>query len=610
MNPPPRHLRLLLGGVAVLALLSLLVADWNWARPMVVQYLRHTSQRDVRVDDLQIRLDADWRPVVRLRGVHVANASWAGTKPFAVAEEVRMTFAWASLLSRPRVVTELALVGADVDMQRQADGLRNWRLTRPDDRGPARMRIQRLRAERSVLRFTHRGVGLKLQATSTPLTPALGPYTQQIDFEGDLHGAVFSGSAHSGPVMSMLDSSEYFPLRGQARAGETRLTAEGRVADLVQLSRVDAQVQLQGETLAELQAFLPRPEWPASKPYRVQGRLLHEGPGWTAQGAQLTLGRSDLSGDARYTPSRVRHDGRGELQATLQSRLLRVDDLPLKKLGTASGASAPASSTRVLPQKPLPLEGLRSLDGSVDVKVAQLQGGAAGQGGTPLPTARDVKARATLDRGQLNLRLMNAELGGGTWQGRLALNAQAGKADIQLQLEAHGLNLQKLWPPLGQQAGVQWPAIDGRIALNGHGASLANWLGSATGRVDVALSGGSLSRKLDSRLGLDAGRMVGALFRGDAAVPIRCGAVSFAFADGVGRSRQLVLETDRTHVEGQASVHLAEETWAMVLTPQAQGDKVSLVVPASIVAQGTFRKLNVELAQRERVTQAERGSCG
>ena len=74
---------------------------------------------EIRVDDLQIRLDAAWQPVVRLRGVHVANAPWAGPRPFAVAEEVSFTFAWAHLLSRPRVVTELHLVGADIDLQRE-----------------------------------------------------------------------------------------------------------------------------------------------------------------------------------------------------------------------------------------------------------------------------------------------------------------------------------------------------------------------------------------------------------------------------------------------------------------------------------------------------------
>jgi uncharacterized protein involved in outer membrane biogenesis len=283
--------------------------------------------------------------------------------------------------------------------------------------------------------------------------------------------------------------------------------------------------------------------------------------------------------------------------------MLRLDDVPLRADLAAAGsaASAPASTTRVLSQRPVPMAPLRKLDARLALTVAQLEGGS-------FPVARDVQASATLERGQLNLRLVKAQLGGGAWQGRLALNAQGGVPDVQLQLQADGLQLAKLWPQLAQQPGVSWPALDGRLALNGHGTSLARLLGSANGRLDVEASGGSLSRKLDSRLGLDAGRMLGALFSGDKPVPIRCGAVSVAFHEGVGRTQQLVLETERTHVEGQASVHLGEESWALVLTPQAQGGP-SLTVPASIVVNGTFRGLRYQLAQREPVTQAKRRRC-
>ena len=587
------HLRILLGSLAVLAVLTLLAADWNWARPALVHYLRHTSGREVRIDDLQVRLDATWQPVVTLRGVHVANAPWAGPQPFAVAEEASFTFDWKSLLARQRVVTEMRLVGADVVLQRQADGLRNWRLTRPEDRGGARMRIQRLRSERSTLQLVHQGVGLTLQVASTPLASSQGRYTQQVQARGDYRGTAFTASTVAGPVVSLLDTGEFFALRGEARAGDTRLQADGRVADLLQLAALDARVVVQGESLAQLERFLPRPAWPASKPFRFEGRVVRHGDDWSSDDAQLRLGRSDLAGRARYSRPDHGADGRHRLTGQLTSRLLRLDDLPTWPAPAARLASAPGP-TRVLPRAQLPLDGVRRFDGHLELHVAALQGAA-------LPPARALQARLTLARGQLDLTLVHAEWAGATWRGEATLDAREPTPTVRLDLRTHGLRLQELWPTLRQRPGVQWPALHGRVDLHGQGASPAAWLADASGRLDVWLTGGSLSRRLDARLGLDAGGMLRALFSGDQPVPIRCGALSIAFANGRGRTRELVLQTDRTHIAGEGSVRLDEETWALVLTPQSperpSAAKAPGALPASVLVQGTFQGFRHRLAE-------------
>lgn len=605
MNPPPRYLAALLGASGVLLVLALLAADWNWARPAVVRYIEHHSKREVHVDDLQIRLDADWQPVVRLRGLRVANAPWAsGGRPFITAREASFTFDWATLLAEVRVMRRMHLVEADIDLQRQPDGLRNWRLTRPDDRGGPRMRIQRLHAERSRLTLDHRALGLTLEATSTPLARPLGGHTQQIVFKGRYGGADWSGRAEAGPVLSMVDTSERFPVRGEARTGDTTLALQGQIADLMQLSAVDAQLQLKGDTLAQLQAFMPRAQWPASRPYRFDGRLVREGTSWVAHAARLTLGRSDLTGEARYTPARSRQAGRASLQATVKSERLRLEDVPSRHgVPLVAAAGGPAPAARVLPQREVRLDTLRRLDGRIALQIDKLE--------LPKwPAAHGVRAIATLKDGDVDVQLQQGELAGGRWQGRFsistqALDTRAHEPQVALQLQARGVKLTQLWPTLLRQPDVQWPAVDGNVKITTLGPTLASWWRGVDGRLDLSFVGGSLPKKLDARLGLHAGRMLSSLVGGDKPVPIRCGAVSLAFAGGVGRTRELVLETERTQVQGVGSVHLADESWALVLTPQTHGG----TLPASIVAQGTFRGLKVELAQREPAPSAH-SRCG
>ena len=606
MTPPPRTLVALLGASGVLLVLALLMADWNWARPAVVRYLEHKSKREVQVDDLQIRLDADWQPVVRLRGLRVANAPWAsGDRPFITAREASFTFDWATLFADVRVMRRMHLVEADVDLQRQPDGLRNWRLTRPDDRGGARMRIQRLQAERSRLTLSHRGLGLTLEAQSTPLAQPHDGRTQRIAFQGRFGDAAWAGQAEAGPVLSMVDTGERFPLRGEARSGGTTLAVRGEIADLMQLSAVDTQVQLRGETLAQLHAFLPRGEWPASRPYRFDGQMAREGPSWVARDAKLTLGRSDLAGDARYTPARSR-EGRASLQADVKSERLRLDDLPSRQGETVVTSKAgPASATRVLPQRALPFDSVRRLDARITMQVDTLEA-------PTWPSAHQLKASATLDGGDLQLQLQQAELAGGRWQGRFSLDTRGKAPEVALHLSARGVKPTQLWPTLARQTDVedvQWPTVTGSLELSTLGPTLASWWRGLDGQLDLHFAGGSLPKKLDARLGLHAGRLLSSLVGGDKPVPIRCGAVSLAFSGGVGRTKALVLETERTQVQGIGSVRLADESWALVLTPEAHGG----TLPASIVAQGTFRAAKVELAQREALPAAtpssSHGSC-
>ncbi|MBC7956197.1 MAG: AsmA family protein, partial [Cytophagales bacterium] len=162
MNPLQRlsalgpRSKVALGTLASLLLLAA-VFDWNWFRPALERHLSETSRRTVRVADLHISLNGALQPVVRLRGVDVHNAPWASARPFAVAGEVRLTFSWASLFQDVRLITQMELVDADISLERQADGLRNWRLTRPDDRGPARMRVLSLQTLRSQIHVVHQG---------------------------------------------------------------------------------------------------------------------------------------------------------------------------------------------------------------------------------------------------------------------------------------------------------------------------------------------------------------------------------------------------------------------------------------------------------------------
>jgi len=592
---PGRKMKVALGVLAAFALL-LALFDWNWFRPALERHLTRTSQRAVQIADLHLGLDAALQPTVRLRGVHIQNAPWADPRPFAVAGEARFTFDWASLFDDVRIVTQLVLVDADIDLERQADGLRNWRLTRPDDRGPARLRVLSLEAHNSRLRLIHHGIGLALQTAATALPEADGPFTQRIEFSGTLHGTPFSGDTLAGPVLSLQRTGDFFALRGQARSGATRLQLDGRIADLVQLGGIDAHAQLSGPSLSQLKPFFPTVPWPASKPYRAEAQVTRQDTSMAAKDLRLTLGSSDLAGELSYD----KPDERASLQATLRSDKLNVAELAsLIDTGAKPSSKISKPSLRVLPQTALPLQRLHDIDArlSLNLKTVQLP---------DLPDLHELRASATLKQGLLQLALLDAELAAGRVSGQFALDSRQATPSVRIDLRARGLRLEKLWPNIPDKAGLEGP-LSGQAKLSARGESVAAWAGSANGQLSLTMEGGLLSNRLDAKLGLNAGKLLRSFFS-ERQVPLRCGAVAIDFDNGIGTTRQFVIDTDQTHVEGQGSLHLRDETWAVLLTPQAR-KPAPLALHSSVLAKGSFRDFSYSLDGSKRASTAASGAC-
>lgn len=575
----PRTLVLVGGLVALMLLVA--VFDGNWFRPALERHLSQSSQRTVRIDDLHLSLNARLQPVVRLRGVHVQNAPWADAQPFVVAGEAQFTFSWLSLLRDVKVVTHLRLVDADIRLARQADGLRNWRLTRPDDRGPPRLRVLRLEPVRSSLHLVHQGVGLTLQTTSTPLAQADGELTQRIGVSGTYRDAAFAGEALAGPVLSLQHTGELFALRGEARSAQTRLHVDGRMADLIKFGGLDAQVKLSGPNLDQLKLFFPQGRWPATAAYQAEARVNKRGDALTVQTLRATLGRSDVAGELRYD----QHGERSSVHATLHSQHLHLAEL--------LRPSAPASpAQRLLPQTALPLAPLKQLDATLEWKVDSLQA-------PTLPPLTGLQLRASLDPAQLQIALQDTRLAGGRLKGQFVLDHQAASPQAQIELHAEGLRLEQI---MAKATPIDGP-LSGQLKLGGHGPSVAAWLGSASGQLRLTLPSGNLSPGLDAKLGLNAGKLLRSFFASDKPVPIRCGAITIDFANGTGTTRELVLDTAQTRLEGQGNIHLRDESWAMLLTPRVHQSTV-LALNSSVLVQGSFRDAGYKLVAREPQPQA------
>jgi uncharacterized protein involved in outer membrane biogenesis len=581
-------------------------------------------------------------PTVRLRGVYIQNAPWAAKRPFATAGEVSFTVSLQSIWRGHPIISRLVLVDADVDMERQADGLRNWRLRNPDDRSPGRVKVQVLEAHRSQIRFVNGAIDLDFTAVATPLekesrqssSGALrqsrdqtradpeveaGPrrraregddaLSTRITFKGMYEGVSFMGEALSAGRISFRESGVSFPLRGHITSRKTRFDFDGFFTDIFDLGPMDAKVRVAGPTLAYVHPFL-RIQPPHSRPFEFDAQLTQTENRYKFLQLRGRIGETDIAGQATYDRSRERP----LVLADLKSEAADVADLsalvgiqyPAPRSGGSTMASAPARIApearqqasradgvagrpdRVFPARPFHVDRLKAVDARIKMNAKKLKADA-------ISMLESLRLSADLDDGVLELKPIDVGLAGGHLTGSISFNGGRAPHAARATIELRDIRLERLMPTLAATARSIAP-VRGEITLSGHGNSIAAMLGNATGSAIARVDGGRISNLADAKLGLNGGKILSLLVRGDRDIAVHCGAVAFDLRNGSGTS-QVVLDTEQTRTEGVGSVDLREERWDLVLTPQPKNPGL-FTRRASIRTQGTFRTAEISIQER------------
>lgn len=579
-----------LGLIVLVALLALF--DWTWMRPLVQQFVQQRSGRQVDFERLEVSLDAALQPTFRVHRLRVQNAPWADSRPLVSAAEMGMTLSWRSLFSGPIVVSRLVLIDAELDLERQADGLRNWRLTRPDDRGPGRVRVLSVDAQRTRLRVLHEGAALDMQLEITPLAQprppsqslpgqASLPLTRAVRVKGTRHGVAFEGEAEVSDVVTLFDTGQSFALSGHLQTATSRLQLGGVGCDVLGESTVDLQLHYRAERQDQMARVLGAIARPTPLPAELTARLEKAGGRWTVSALQARLGGSDAAGKLVFEEhgpavEGARPDGalsRNGLQGALHSNRVDLRELrgvfagaSAQKLPSASPAreaampaSAPASQAGASPAGRL-----ANIDATLDWTLDQLLA-------LPRFPLSQVKAHLVLRSGKLALAPLSFGVAGGTASGSLTLDNARASREVGTELSLKGLQVAALAPGgkrSGDGAAQLAGTLDARLTLASNGDSLQALAAAARGSLQATLVKASVPAALDAKLGLDGGRWLSAKFKPDERAAITCSALSLTMADGQARVQRLALETAQVALTGSGSVDLPSRSVELTIAPR------------------------------------------
>lgn len=603
MERPTRR-RILAALLAAVLGTALVVAlfDWNWIRGPLARYYSERSGREVTIGHLGVDLGFSLTPTVTLRDVHIPNASWGIDAPFVRAREVTLTFSLASLWRGRPVISRIGLADAEVTLERRADGLRNWRLREPDNREPGRTRVLTLEARRAQVVFINRDDDLAITARAEPLPAADAErgYDTRIAFEGRYRGAAFEGEALNAGLISFRDSGLAFPVRGHFVSRGARLEIDGTLTDVFDLGPMDLALRLRGPSLALLHPFV-RMRPPPSRAFDLRARLRQRDGVYDFSALAGKVGATALEGEARFDRSGERPAVRAAI-ASPSADLVDLRALAGLRAGGDGAANGNAGGPRRLASaQPLNVEKLRGMDFDVKLSAPRVRS-------ADLPLLESVRGEARLAHGLLELTDIAVGLAGGAVTGRVRLDARRDPPDLDAALALRGLRVERLVPALAHKTGSA-AALRGRIELAGRGESLAAMLATAHGRLDAHIDGGRLSSLADAKLGLNFGRALGVLIRGDRPNAIRCARAAFEVRNALATARALVLDTEQTHVRGAGTIDLKRETLDLTLRPHTR-DPGLLTRHADIRLQGGLRNVSVALQDAARAQGPAPSGCG
>ena len=537
----------------------------NTLKGPISRAVSDATGRELRIEG---DLKAVWswlHPRFRVEKVTFANADWASEDYMLSADAIEASVRLLPLLAGRVVVPDVHLEGAEVNLEQDAEGNANWILDKDPQRPQkeSRVRIERLTLDAGHLNYEDAGRDISIQADlNTDETGLVFATT------GTYQGLDLSASGHAGHVLSLRDETSPFPLKGEAKIGNTKLEVDGTITGLIGLKAIDTKVELSGSTLEDLY-WVVNVAFPATKAYSTSGRLIRNGEMVRYENFTGKVGQSDISGTIQVDTSGERPYMKGELA----SKVLNLADL-----GTVVGTDKPREEG-VLPDAPFDPTRWDSVDADVRIKAGTIKRP------EQLPI-ENLTANIQMKDRVLTLNPLEFGIAGGKLAGTVKLDGTRDTIRADLRMRVNKLQLSKLFPTIKQnQASVG--DLSGLIELTGGGNSVAKMLGSANGKIGVFMDGGQISQFMMELVALDLWHAARVKLKGDKPIEIRCAIADFGVKDGVANTNAFVFDTAVVNVEGGGTINLKNEALDIKLNPKPKDSSIASL-NSPLYVRGTF----------------------
>jgi len=511
-------------------------------------------------------------PTVAAEDVSFQNASWGSRAQMASAKRVEVQIALLPLLTGDIVISRLLLDEADVLLEVNAKGERNWlfanakpaepKTPAADDAGGFELR--RIEIRNSLLTYRQAKPRLEHKAKIDRL---------ELDAERSFDVLAFDGKANLNDVPIVLEGrvdnlrkagtpGAIGKLRLEADAGGNLLEVDGRVPlGAGKPVGLEAKFSAELKDVAALRKLLHQPV-PALPPSKLKGRAAFKKEALAVEDFVAEIGKSRATGSLHLELEGARR----AFDVQLDAPLIDLQELHAMRKALGTDPARKRDDGRVFPDDPLPVAALKALEGEAKIQIEKLR---LADGNV----VDDVRLRTRFKQGRIDsdeikLRLQGRELkidlNGDASSGKtLALNATLAGSQVPLAALTGLLGLAP--PPEGAPTDIA-------VKFSGRGGSLRSLMASANGDVRVVVGPGRIkNRAID--VGADVTELLNALNPARSQDPytqVKCAVLRFPVRDGIAKIENgLALETSRVRMMGGGTVNLRNETLELGFRPEA-----------------------------------------
>ena len=550
-------------------LIFLAQPNWNWARPLVSSIASGKLHRPVTIDgNLRVHLFS-LTPSATVGGLKIGQPDWgakAGLKPYlAEVDHVAVTAELMPVFIGRIVLPRLEIDRPNVQLFQDKAGRANWDFSDGRNKGkPTRLPpIRNFIISDGHLTLT--SLQRKLTFTGTVNaheTADAGGQAFALTGDGSLNNRKFDLNATGGPLLNVRTSVPY-PFDMAVHAGDTRITAKGRVLHPFNLGELAGAVTVSGRDMADLY-YLTGLSLPNTPAYKIAANVTRNDRIYNIAGINGRVGGSDLEGALKVDTSR---NNRPYLTGDLRSRLLDFKDLGSLFGATAANApqgaeisatpTAPTAARHLLPDATLDIERIRGMDAKVRYKALSVKA-------SPKLPLREVSLGVDLDHGLLVLDPVEFSFPQGRLQGTARIDARNAVQQNSLDMRLTGLAVQDFVPAIGGSKPLEG-ILDARVKATGTGNSVHKAAANANGQLTLVMPSGTIRQSFAELMGVNATKGLFQLLTKDPhETEVRCGVANFQIRNGVMQTNNAVFDTGVTRVNGSGTINLDDERLKLV----------------------------------------------
>jgi uncharacterized protein involved in outer membrane biogenesis len=521
---------LIVGGVAVFVS----TVDVNNYRPQIAEALSKQTGRSVKLNGA-IKLTFSLQGFkFEIADVTISNPSWAHAPQMASIGHFGLGVAVMPLLNKQVSITGIDIDGAKIDLETNASGQHSWDMVKTVE--PEKERAP-------------------TKSTAAPVDLRVGHVT--------ITNSALSMRDESGKVTNFKIDSMKLGMEGAGAAVHLVADFNG--------------TPIKADITTGLANFLaPKGTWPfgadleyANFKVTAEGKADLDKKAATINSYAVTSGATTLRGElvANWGGSRP------SLRGTMNSEHLNPTDFqpaPSSKTITES-AQQPEGARRMFSNDPLPLDGLKSANVDMDIKIGEFP--------VAKGVLKDITTKLVLNNSVLTIAPFKAKLGSGDIGMNVKLNGATSPAQLAFSANAPDVLMEDLLNMVDAPKFVSGRA-SANINLSSSGNSMHGLASNAVGVMDVVAAGGNVS----STAAREVSSPLMELIAPGGSNALNCAAVRFIVKNGVAQDNGILADTAVTTVAGKGGFDLGQETINLLIRAKSKHVNVGGLVPPLKIA--------------------------